>query len=325
MQTELLASIIVPIYNVERYLDECIQSLVSQTYRNIEILLIDDGSKDASGKMADTWSEKDDRIKVYHQVNSGVSRTRNFGLEKIRGEYVFFVDSDDYIAENYVEELVRLMEKENTEMAMCNVFIVWKDTIKLTECLPEKNKVMSYSEFFEGFYTFSGHYSMMCNKAYRRSLFDGVVFAEGKVNEDARIMLGFMPKINKVAYVSKGLYFYRQTKGSIMRGGDRERLLQSELEWIGEHLNYQRQKEDEKLYMLARKLYFNKVIEYYLYIKKETQKIMRSELKKVGKELMFYKNMLGKVKYKILFCMYFPRIYALYKCGRSAQKHVFYE
>ncbi len=324
MNGEKLVSIIVPIYNVEKYLDECVQSLVTQTYHNLEILLIDDGSKDESGRIADLWANRDGRIRVFHQENGGVSKARNYGLENVKGEYIFFVDSDDYVAKNYIEELVKGMEKDNAELAMCNFFAVWKDMTALAEHLPDRDIVMSCGQFLEGLYTYSGHYSMMWNKGYRRELFDGVIFEEGKVNEDARIIRKFIPKIKNVTYISQGLYFYRQTQGSIMRGGDKERLLQSELEWIREHLELLYQREEENVCMLALKLYFNKIIEYYPCLKKETQKVMREELKKVGKELLFYKKSLGRVIYKIYFGMYFPGLTAMYQYKRISQAHVYF-
>ena len=134
MNKRLLASIIVPIYNVEKYLDECVQSIVSQTYRNIEILLIDDGTKDKSGEIADCWAERDERIRVIHQKNQGISAARNIGLREVKGEYIFFVDSDDYIAENYVEELVSAMEKENTDISI-------PSTLEIVNCA--QNSILS--------------------------------------------------------------------------------------------------------------------------------------------------------------------------------------
>lgn len=113
-------SIIVPVYNVEKYLEECLESLVNQTYKNIEILLIDDGSKDNSGKICDEYAEKDKRIKSIHQKNSGVSKTRNNGIELASGDYVMFVDSDDWLEKNACELLINEVKNQNKDMIIFN-------------------------------------------------------------------------------------------------------------------------------------------------------------------------------------------------------------
>ena len=113
-------SIIVPVYNVEKYLKECIESLINQTYKDLEILLIDDGSKDNSGKICDEYANKDKRIKVIHQENSGVSKTRNYGIELATGDYVMFVDSDDWLEENTCELLIKEIKTQNKDMIIFN-------------------------------------------------------------------------------------------------------------------------------------------------------------------------------------------------------------
>ena len=105
-------SVIVPVYNVERYMDRCLNSIVSQTYRNLEILLIDDGSTDCGGEKCDQWKKKDDRIQVIHQKNSGLYAARNRGLDSATGKYIIFVDSDDYVANELIEELYYVLKEE---------------------------------------------------------------------------------------------------------------------------------------------------------------------------------------------------------------------
>lgn len=113
-----LISVIVPIYNVENYIEECINSILNQNYRNIEIILVDDGSKDNSGKIADRKSKEDDRIKVIHQKNSGVSTARNVGIDNAKGEYICFVDGDDYLSSNYITYLYELIEKNDADVSL---------------------------------------------------------------------------------------------------------------------------------------------------------------------------------------------------------------
>ena len=114
-----LVSIIIPVYNVEKYLAECIESVLKQTYQNIEILLIDDGSPDNSGKICDEYEEKDSRVRVIHKENGGVSSARNVGLEQANGEYITFIDSDDFVSESYIEELYIALENGNSDLAFC--------------------------------------------------------------------------------------------------------------------------------------------------------------------------------------------------------------
>lgn len=116
-----LISVIVPIYNVEKQLKRCINSIINQTYKNIQILLIDDGSKDSSGKICDDFSKYDTRIIVLHQDNTGVSATRNKGIELAEGRYICFIDSDDYIEKNYIEELHQLMKDEKIDLGICDL------------------------------------------------------------------------------------------------------------------------------------------------------------------------------------------------------------
>ncbi len=120
MNNDALISVIVPVYQVEKFLPKCLDSIIGQTYKNLEIILIDDGSTDNSGKICDEYAKKDTRIRVIHQNNQGISFTRNVGLKIARGEYIAFVDSDDYLENDMYEYLWKLISKENADVAMCN-------------------------------------------------------------------------------------------------------------------------------------------------------------------------------------------------------------
>ena len=125
---EPLISVIVPVYNVEKYLENCVNTLVKQTYRNIEILLINDGSTDKSGWLCEELAQKDERIKVFHKPNGGLSDARNYGVEKANGEYIGFVDSDDYVHELMYEKLLNAIITSNADMSECTVTRVYKNT-----------------------------------------------------------------------------------------------------------------------------------------------------------------------------------------------------
>ena len=123
----MLVSIVVPVYNVEKYLNRCIFSIVNQTYKNIEIILVDDGSGDNSGTICDEWAEKDARIKVIHKSNGGLSSARNVGVSAVQGEYISFIDSDDYIRPTMIKDLVLCCEKFNADIGISNVMQIYRN------------------------------------------------------------------------------------------------------------------------------------------------------------------------------------------------------
>ena len=181
-EKDRLVSIIVPVYNVEKYLSKCIEILINQTYTNIEILLINDGSTDNSKKICEQFKEKDSRIKLINKENGGLSDARNKGLQEAIGKYIAFVDSDDYVEKNYIETLYSLITKFNSEIAIAD-FRVIKGAKKIKEdetkeyCItPEKAiEEMLYSDFY---------YISACSKLYKKELFENVEFPKGKMFED---------------------------------------------------------------------------------------------------------------------------------------------
>lgn len=209
-------SIIVAVYNVEKYLDKCIESVVNQTYKDIEIILVDDGSPDNCPTMCDNWAKKDNRIKVIHKNNGGLSDARNKGLEMITGDYVGFVDGDDVISSKMYEKLLTLIEDNNAEISICqfarfpdgsvpNYTIVEDCTIRdrneaLKEVLAEK---------------IGNH---ICNKLFKRELFSKTLFTKGVAYEDIFIFYKLLLKSNKIAITSSKLYGYMQREDSITNG-----------------------------------------------------------------------------------------------------------
>lgn len=214
-------SVIIPVYNVERYLEKCIDSIINQTYKNLEILLINDGSKDKSGEICDEYAKKDSRIKVIHKENSGVADTRNMGLEIATGDYLMFVDSDDYISNTMIQMLYDKMVLENPDMCMCNYHEVSGDYHIIDK---DKNPVIcektldNMSDIFEH-YMGENHslYVLPVNKLYKRNLFDGIRYKKGMVYEDELLSHHLVGKCKKVSFVNECLYYYVQTQGSITR------------------------------------------------------------------------------------------------------------
>ncbi len=210
-------SIVVPIYNVEKYLDKCINSVVNQTYKNIEILLIDDGSTDNSGKIAEKWTKKDDRITVYHKANGGLSDARNYGIKKANGNYICFIDSDDWVENNYIERLLLKICENDCDISICNPIYDFEDSIsKVKQKKNSKNNYIMNSEEailqLNNFRYFD--MSAWC-KLYKIELFNNIKFPKGKYCEDFYIMYKLFDKANKIIYFNEYLYHYIQRKGSI--------------------------------------------------------------------------------------------------------------
>lgn len=171
---DALISVIVPIYNVEKWLRDCVKSILNQTYKNLEIILIDDGSTDRCGQICDQFLEKDSRIKVFHKANGGLSDARNYGLSQASGKYICFVDSDDYIEENMIEKLYLAIRKSDAEVAVCNFLYQYEVLGKTPDPYSyqiEKEKVLTGKEFI----LLKNQKCVFCvvawNKLYRRDVF----------------------------------------------------------------------------------------------------------------------------------------------------------
>lgn len=214
-----LLSVIVPVYNVEKYIDECIESICNQTYKNLEIILVDDGSTDNSGKRCDYWAEQDNRIKVIHKQNGGLSSARNAGLDIINGEYVAFVDSDDVLSTTMYQEM---MERRPDDKC-----IVACDYTKIDENGNEIPKTCD--NFADGIYSpqdFLASYdnariritvAVAWNKIYPVSVFKDIRYKEGITHEDEEIIHRLFFNTSKIVFVAKELYKYRTRSGSIMK------------------------------------------------------------------------------------------------------------
>ena len=196
-----LISIIVPVYKTEKYLDKCVESIVSQTYTNLEIILVDDGSPDNCPKMCDEWAEKDNRIKVIHKVNDGLANARNSGIEMCTGDYVMFVDSDDYIELDMAEFLLDLILKNNSDISRCGLVLSFENgnTKKYENnnlIYPSKNELLIdlINENYNG--------GIVCNKLYKTSLIKKVQF-EKKDGASEDIMFNY-----KVYALTQKVVFY---------------------------------------------------------------------------------------------------------------------
>ena len=219
-----LISVIVPVYNVEKFLDKCISSIVNQTYKNLEIILIDDGSTDESVQICDKWQEKDNRVRLTHKENTGVSDTRNIGLEKTTGEYICFVDSDDYIEPDYIENLYKSLTENNADIASCgHIAEAYSNSVIL---FSNSNFVADTEETLKRLFLRNDVFPVLWGKLYKKELFDGIRFPDGKIHEDIATVYKVLAKSKITTHIDKAGYHYIQRHGSIMhKEFSKERLI----------------------------------------------------------------------------------------------------
>lgn len=227
---EELVSVIVPVYKVESYLSRCVDSIINQSYRNLEIILVDDGSPDKCPEICNEFAEKDSRIRVIHKENGGLSSARNAGLDICRGEYIAFVDSDDYIAENYIEKLHTAVKDENADIAVCDFCCTGElnEVFKSYNSYDTESFVSDGKEVLRRYYcNYKGFgYVVAYNKLYSRRIMNEVRFPYGKIHEDEYVFADIMLNCGKIACVSDKLYFYFQRGDSIMSSKKCEQTLE---------------------------------------------------------------------------------------------------
>ena len=220
-----LISVIVPIYKVEAYLDRCIRSIADQTYENLEIILVDDGSPDDCPAICDAWAERDSRIKVIHKKNGGLSDARNAGMAIASGELISFIDSDDSIEPEFLEKLFRALTENDADIAECGVSCVDEEGRVLRQRTAAPVQTMGKIEALRRLVLEDGVYQTVWNKLYRRHVAMGVLFAVGKYNEDEFWTYQVIDRINKLAVVNEPLYHYLQRSSSIIGVGYNVRRL----------------------------------------------------------------------------------------------------
>lgn len=207
MNKQPLISVIIPVYNLENYIEKCLNSVISQTYNNLEILIVDDGSTDSSPAICDKYCDTDSRIHVFHIENGGAAHARNVALKEMSGELVTFVDGDDYIDSAYIEKLYNNLINKNADISICK----WID---VHENSSEAAIPASYTKTFN---TISGlealmyqvyYDSAMWVKLYKSSLFEGITFPEGNLYEDLAIIYKIFERAKKISYTDYSGYFY---------------------------------------------------------------------------------------------------------------------
>ena len=308
--TTPLISIIVPIYNVELYLRRCLDSVLNQTYTNLEIILVDDGSPDGCPQICDEYAVKDKRIIVIHKENGGLSAARNAGLDICKGEYISFIDSDDWVSEKYIETLFNISTKENADIAIGEYISTSGNILK------EQNSIFiktfsSKEALFRLFSKNNTTYTISCAKLYKRELFSSLRFPIGKYHEDEFTTYILFYNSKKIAYTSEILYYYYQRAGSIVS----TRHPWDVLEFLEQrYIFFKEKRESDLLPLLLPPLCWQLLCAYW-HQSKNNKNISNNYLNKLRfyiKDFQYIKKpLLHYIPLKIF--AYIPQLYLIYR------------
>lgn len=285
---EELISVIVPIYNVEKFLERCICSLVYQSYRYLEIILVNDGSTDSCGQICNDWEKRDSRIKVIHKLNGGLSSARNAGIKVATGKYLSFVDSDDWLALDYYEILYNYALKFDVEIVASGVVCTYKDNREVFYGKNMKTGIYSTEEALRTIQDNSGFLAVAWNKLYDRRLFDDIFYPLGVIHEDEFVTYRVMAKAKRLALCQDAKYFYFQREDSIMSNLDarKERVVLNAFKDRSEFY----EKNFPKLYVRDKYLFCMCCYRIYCLAKKQNESSVLEEIRKERKKITFSKK-----------------------------------
>jgi len=275
-----LISIIVPVYNVEQYLDRCMESLLQQTYRKLEIILVDDGSTDTSPEKCDAYAAKDSRVKVIHKPNGGLSDARNAGLKLATGGYIGYVDSDDWIELDMYARMYQACIKHNAQLAVCRYFSEYKD--RTVSGGNGSIVPLSREELLKIY--IGGHeeyviYNSVWSKLFRRDLVEGMVFPKGRNSEDILYTTRAFCKTKRAVYLDQCFYHYvLDREGSIMNVAQSERMFRDEIPFWREHISCIREMVSSQMADFAGYHFQRRLLFYYIDAKRAKNKEIASRL-----------------------------------------------
>ena len=209
-----MISVVVPVYNVEKYIKKCIDSILNQTYKEFELIIVDDGSSDSSGLICDEYSNIDEHIKVFHKKNGGLSDARNYGIIKSSGEYITFVDSDDFIAPQMIEMLYKKLSENNCDISICDPVHCFENDSAEFE-LANRTMILNSEKAIEKLFYQKSFLTSAWGKLYKKELFANLKFPVGMLFEDSAIMYKLFERANNICYFSAKLYGYLHRESSI--------------------------------------------------------------------------------------------------------------
>ena len=317
-------SIIVPVYKVEKFLRKCIDSILCQTFTDFELIMVNDGSPDKCGVICDEYMGKDSRIKVIHKQNGGPSSARNLGINTARGEYIGFVDSDDFIHQKMYEVLYTQAQRHSSDLVICDVFKVDKgDFSKFNSINISSKSIQNYNKIqalYQLYLNSPGIFVYPVNKLYKRELFDEIRYEEGRIFEDEFIIHEIIYKCEKVTFIPCKLYVYVQRKNSIVNS----KYTTKKFDKVYAHndrVDFLKGVGENDLYHIALKNYMDYFLWNYFVAQKNLMNVDHQlrTLKKTFNNKLFslIKNPLISKKQKImlvLFCLK-PSFYGLFIKG----------
>lgn len=316
-----LISVIIPIYNVECYLKTCIDSIVNQTYSNLEIILVDDGSPDKCPEICDEYAKKDNRVKVIHQENGGLAHARNVGIANSNGEYLTFVDSDDYVSNDYVGSLYKGLIESNADISIASL-MVFKESNPFSATLERAPFVeVTKNDCFKEYASIKAEKSMpfitAWNKLYKKELFDGIKYPKGKLYEDAFTTYKLIEKARKIVYSTTKLYYYRLNPQSILGQSFKEKHLEM-VDAFRNGMNYFSQKGNTEIAekflppLLMREIYCWWGVKYVLKNKRKAAEILNAF--RDDSEKIKYKKNIGLIWFVIFKTIAkLPWLYMVYR------------
>lgn len=279
-------SVIVPVYNVERYLQHCVDSILKQTYTDFDLILVDDGSPDNCSIICDKYAEIDDRIVVIHQSNKGLSAARNAGIEwtldNSDSEWIAFIDSDDWIHPRYLEFLYKAVKNDKTKISICNY-------VREPQHLENFQDVMDSSKIIQGMKLFESELNVQAtvawNKLYQKELFNDTRYPNGRLHEDEFTTYKLLYLVEKVSWIDEPLYYYYQNVEGIIRSKWNERRLDL-YDAYEERVDFFRSKNEQNYYNKELKRLFMAYYEFYVDVVKELKIESKYARKKTRRRLI---------------------------------------
>jgi len=307
-------SVIIPVYNVEKYLDECLESVVNQTYKNLEVILVDDGSTDKSIQICEKYANQDSRVKLYKKGNEGPGFARNFALEKLTGNYFTFIDSDDAISENYILTLYTSIKQNNADISLCDYSSenIDQDIIKNEEIL---NKMDLFEKMVKG----NTLFSVCWGKLYNTDKYKHIKFNNFLVSEDELYLQNIYQETTKAVLCKTKLYFYRNNQNGIIKGKFTKEKL-SAINALELREKFLKENEYLDLYYINRVSLLYKIIFLYFQSKKFLEEKERLNLrKKFDNYYKFDKKTISKKdRFWLGLFKFSPCLYnSVYKINRS--------
>lgn len=322
-----VVSIIIPVYNMDDLLERSLESIISQTYENIEVIIVDDGSSDRSGEIADSYTQRFDNVLViHHGTNKGIACGFITGIENATGEYILFVDSDNYIAENMVQELVSICEEMNADIVQCDA-VCYTDEKELME-LSDTNKITVLNEkreMLSDFFEMKTITNNLAAKLFKRKLFEGVTIPEGRQIVDVIILPQLIERCSKYVCVASSYYYAYQAPNSVSRGNVTERRISDLLyadefyeAFITEHwpqyVDFAKYRKAKSAIWAYNNIYASDLIEEKLDYMKQFREQFKEQYLDAKRTIYFRKMpLLQKVRYWLFY--WFPIIYkVILKC-----------